>query len=539
MGYSQLQVSFGGRESVDNEDTDVAGVVLDGDSFTVDDLVAVARQGTKIQVAEAAWGRVADSRRIVDRLIADGVPVYGVTTGFGALQDRIVPPEQLEALQENLILSHAAGVGPEMPKDAVRAMITLRANTLVKGYSGVRVELVQALIDLVNNDVIPIVPIQGSVGSSGDLAPLAHMASVLIGRGSAYYRGEKLSGARALESAGLRPLRLQAKEGLALTNGTQFMTAVGALALSDAKALAKCADIAAVLTLEALKGKSSPFRTEVGMLRRHVGQSQVADNVRMLIVGSRLIDREDKDTQGKLQDAYSLRCTPQVHGASRDAFEYVDRTITVEMNSTNDNPLVLNGEVAICSAGNFHGQPVALVLDHLALAVSELGNISERRCARLLDSRDNRGLPPFLTEESGLNSGLMIAQYTAAALASENKSLVHPASADSIPTSANQEDHNSMGSIAARHARAVIDNVTYVLAIEILCACQALDFRQRDGNDLGAGTKAAFDVVRSVVTTMDRDRELHADIEAVRQLILEGRIVPAVERAVGNLKLSP
>lgn len=523
-------------ESVDSGDADVTGVVLDGDSFTIDDVVAVARQGAKILVAEAAWKRVADSRRVIDRLIAEGLPVYGVTTGFGALQECIVPPEQLEALQENIVLSHAAGVGPEMPKEAVRAMITLRANTLAKGYSGVRVELVQALIDLVNHDVTPIVPMQGSVGSSGDLAPLAHMASVLIGRGTAYYRGEKLSGARVLELAGLRPLRLQAKEGLALTNGTQFMTAVGALALADAQVLAKSADIAAVLTLESLKGKSSPFRSEVAMLRRHAGQGKVADNVRMLIVGSHLIDRNDEDTQGKLQDAYSLRCSPQVHGASRDALEYVGRTIAVEMNSANDNPLVLNGEVAICSAGNFHGQPIALALDHLALAASELGNISERRCARLLDPRDNRGLPPFLTEDSGLNSGLMIAQYTAAALVSENKSLVHPASADSIPTSANQEDHNSMGSISARHARAVVDNVAYVLAIEILCACQALDFRLREGNGLGIGAKAAFDTVRSVVPPMDRDRELHVDIEAVRQLVLQGQLVSAVEYAVGNLK---
>ena len=511
-------------------------VSLDGEHLTLDQLVGVARHDAALALAEVAVARVRESRRVVEQLIADGLPVYGVTTGFGALQDRRISPDQLELLQENIILSHSAGVGQDLPRDVVRAMIALRANTFAKGFSGVRIELLQALIDLANEDIIPAVPIQGSVGSSGDLAPLAHLASVLIGRGNAYYRGRKISGMEALQAAGITPQVLQAKEGLALTNGTQFMTAIGSLALADAQAIAKCADIAAGLTLEALKGRSSPFRNEVSLLRDHVGHAVVAGNIRMLISGSRLIDREDEDTRGKLQDAYSLRCVPQVHGASRSAFEYVNQTLVVEMNSVNDNPLVIPQQAEVCSAGNFHGQPVALVLDHLALAASELGSISERRCARLLDSHDNRGLPPFLVLGDGLNSGLMIAQYTAAALASENKSLAHPATADSIPTSANQEDHNSMGSIAARHASAVVENVKNILAIEVLSACQALDFRHKNGLTAGVGTTAVHEAVRAVVPKMDRDREIHHDIRKVAQLIAEGVLVRAAETAVGALQ---
>src|SRR6266566_2638535 len=511
-------------------------VVLDGGTLTLDQLVAIARRDATVAIAEAAVTRITDSRHVIDQLIRDGVAVYGVTTGFGALQDHVIAPDQLELLQENIILSHSAGVGAELPRDAVRAMMALRVNTFAKGFSGVRRELVESLVALINNDVIPVVPLQGSVGSSGDLAPLAHMASVLIGHGRAYYRGEKFSGAQALQAAGIAPQVLQAKEGLALTNGTQFMTAVGALALADAYNLAKCADIAAGLTLEALKGRSAPFREEVSLLRDHKGHAQVAENIRAFTVGSHLIDCADRDTVGKIQDAYSLRCVPQVHGASRGAFDYAFHTLIVEMNSVNDNPLVLAGQVGICSAGNFHGQPVALALDHLALAASELGNISERRCARLLDNRDNRGLPPFLILDSGLNSGLMIAQYTAAALVSENKSLAHPASADSVPTSANQEDHNSMGSIAARHARAVVDNVTNILAIEILCACQALDFRIEDGLHPGGGTAAAFAAVRDVVPKMEHDREIHGDILNVARLVADGALVGAVEAQVGSMQ---
>ena len=510
-------------------------VVVDGETLSLDQLVAVARHGVQVTIAEAARSRVVQCRAVIERLLSEGVPAYGVTTGFGALQDRTVQPGQLEALQENIILSHAAGVGPDAPGDAVRAMMLLRANTFAKGFSGVRPELLDALVALINAGITPVVPMQGSVGSSGDLAPLAHMASVLIGRGRADYADARLAGADALRAASLQPQVLQAKEGLALTNGTQFMTAIGALALADAQQLAKCADIALSLTLEALKGRSTPFREEIGWLRGHTGQAEVAENVRTITAGSQVIDLEDEDTKGKLQDAYSLRCAPQIHGASRDAFAYVAKTLTVEMNSANDNPLVLPADGTVCSAGNFHGQPVALVLDHLALAAAELGNVSERRCARLLDPRDNTGLPAFLIPDSGLNSGLMIAQYTAAALVSEDKSLAHPASADSIPTSANQEDHNSMGSIAARHARSIVDNVVNVLAIEILCACQALDFRRKSGLILGKGTGAALDQVRSVVPTMERDRELYGDISSIAHLVTSGELSGAVESRIGAL----
>lgn len=510
-------------------------VVVDGETLSLDQLVAVARHGAQVAVAESARSRVIQCRAVIERLLREGVPAYGVTTGFGALQDHTVQPDQLEALQENIILSHAAGVGPDAPVDAVRAMMLLRSNTFAKGFSGVRPELLDALVALVNAGITPVVPMQGSVGSSGDLAPLAHMASVLIGRGRADYAGARLAGVDALRAASLAPQVLQAKEGLALTNGTQFMTAIGALALADAQQLAKCADIALSLTLEALKGRSTPFREEIGRLRSHAGQAEVAENVRTITAGSQAIDLEDEDTEGKLQDAYSLRCAPQIHGASRDAFTYVANTLTVEMNSANDNPLVLPADGTVCSAGNFHGQPVALVLDHLALAAAELGNVSERRCARLLDPRDNTGLPGFLIPDSGLNSGLMIAQYTAAALVSEDKSLAHPASADSIPTSANQEDHNSMGSIAARHARSIVDNVVNVVAIEILCACQALDFRRKSGLILGKGTSAALDQVRSVVPTMERDRELYSDISSIAHLVTSGELSGAVESRIDSL----
>jgi histidine ammonia-lyase len=459
-----------------------------------------------------------------------------VTTGFGALQDHVVSREQLELLQENIILNHSAGVGQEMPHDAVRAMLALRVNCFARGYSGVRPELVQALIALVNNGIVPAVPIQGSVGSSGDLAPLEHLASVLIGKGYAYYQGTRYTGAEALRVAGLDAQRLQAKEGLALTNGTQFMTAIGALALADAWNLAKCADVALSLTLEALKGRSAAFRREISLVRAHDGHAQVGDNVRALVAGSQLVDRNDDDTVGKLQDAYSLRCAPQVHGASRCAFDYVGRVLAIEMNSVNDNPLIFNEDASVCSAGNFHGQPVALALDHLALATAELGNISERRCARLLDQRDNRGLPAFLVSDGGLNTGFMITQYTAAALASENKSLAHPASVDSIPTSANQEDHNSMGSIAARHARAIVDNVMNIIAIELLCACQALDFRLREDLRPGAGARAVFEAVRAVVPRMDRDREIHGDIRAIAELVASGAVAAVADQAIGGLR---
>ena len=512
-----------------------SAVTLDGDTLSLDQLVAISRGNQSAAVPEVSRERIKVSRLVIEEVLRGEAPVYGVTTGFGALHDRVIRPQDIELLQENIILSHAAGVGAHLPCDVVRAMIALRVNTFAKGFSGVRPELVDALLALLNRGVTPMVPIQGSVGSSGDLAPLAHMSAVLLGRGSAYYRGKLMPGARALRAAGLAPITLAAKEGLALTNGTQFMTAMGALTLYDARNLATCADIAAALTLEALKGRSSAFRPRIGDLRPHVGHEEAAGNIRRMVAGSQFVDRADDDTKGVVQDAYSLRCVPQVHGASRSALGHVHQTLNVEMNSVNDNPIVLPEEAEICSAGNFHGQPMALVLDYLAIAVSELASISERRCARLLDNRDNRGLPAFLVANSGLNSGLMIAQYTAAALVSENKSLAHPASVDSIPTSANQEDHNSMGSVAARHARAIADNVTQVLAIEMLCACQGLAFRLNGGLSSGDGTSAAYRLIRESVPTLDTDRELYEDIKAIAGLITSRRLPEAVAAATGPL----
>ena len=513
------------------------GVLLDGDTLRLEQVIEVARGFKQVGLTPRAKERMTKSRDLVEQWVAENKVIYGITTGFGSLQNKVIPTEKIEQLQENIILSHAAGVGDPLPEEAVRAMMLLRANALAKGYSGIRVEVVERLLGMLNNKVHPVIPAKGSVGSSGDLAPLAHMTLVLLGRGEAMLGGSRLNGAEAMSKAGLSPVTLEAKEGLALTNGTQFMTALGALALHDAENLAKIADVAGAMSLEAFKGKSSPFISKVHQLRPFAGQVNCAKNIEALINDSGLIDIEDKDTERKRQDSYSLRCMPQVHGASRQAIAFVRETLGTEINSATDNPLILFDEdppVSV-SAGNFHGQPVALAMDFLSLAVSELGNISERRVAKLMNPDENFGLPAYLINESGVNSGMMIAQYTAAALASENKVLIHPASGDSIPTSANQEDHNSMGSIAARQAREVIGNVKHVLAIELLCAAQALGIRQQHGEKPGAGTLAAYKIIRDHVSQMEKDRELYLDIKAVEALIDGGELLRGVEQAVGPI----
>ena len=428
-------------------------IQVDGATLTIDRVVAVARGGKHARLAASTRAAMRRSREWVEGAVRDHAVVYGVTTGFGAFQNVSIRPERLRELQRNLILSHCAGVGPPFDEEIVRAMLLLRANALARGHSGVRIAMVERLLDMLNHGVHPVVPEQGSVGSSGDLAPLSHAAAVLIGEGEAFYRGKRMSGRDALRAAGLEPVVLEAKEGLALNNGTQAMTAVGALAVHDARRLADIADIAASMTLEAVKGKSTPFAEKVLATRPHAGQARAAKNIRSMIRNSRLVDRVDHDTRSKVQDSYSIRCAPQVHGASRDAIEYVAGVVETEVNSTTDNPLIFPETNEVFSVGNFHGQPVALAMDFLALAVAELGNISERRTAKLMDRQHSCGLPAFLAVNGGLESGLMIEQYAAAALVSENKVLIHPASGDSIPTSANQEDHVSMGTIAARQAR--------------------------------------------------------------------------------------
>jgi histidine ammonia-lyase len=505
-------------------------LAIDGQSLTIADVVNVARKGQHVVLSQKAKRRMQLSRDWVERAVQDRIVVYGVTTGFGAFQNVYVTQEQLRALQRNLILSHCAGVGEPLGEDVVRAMLLLRANALAKGFSGIRISVVESLLAMLNAGVHPVVPSQGSVGASGDLAPLSHCAAVLIGEGEAIHKGVRVPGRKALAAAGLKPVVLEAKEGIALNNGTQAMTAVGALALHDADVLADACDAAAALTLEAVKGKSLPFSSRVHAVRPHAGQAHVASRIRALIRGSKLVDSVDGDTSDRVQDSYSLRCVPQVHGASRDAMNYVRGVLETEINSATDNPLIFPDDNVAYSAGNFHGQPVALAMDHLGLAVAELGNISERRSAKLMDRHHNGGLPAFLASRGGVESGLMIAQYTAASLVSENKVLIHPASGDSVPTSANQEDHVSMGTIAARQTAAIIANVRNIVAIELISAAQAVDLRNRKP---GFGSQAAMQAVRNAVPRLSGDRALSADIEAASRLIAsEGlpAIQPTTER---------
>lgn len=525
-------------------------LLLDGETLSLEAIMAIARNFQPVALSPKAKERMQRSRQLVEQWVREKKVIYGITTGFGSLQNQVIPPEEVEQLQENILLSHAAGVGEPLPEATVRAMMVLRANALAKGYSGIRVEVVERLLEMINRRVHPVIPIKGSVGSSGDLAPLSHMALVLIGRGEAFYAGERLGGSEALSRAGIQAIHLEAKEGLALTNGTQFMTAIGALTLGDAERLAKLADIAGAMTLEAVKGRSSAFRPELHQLRPFPGQMQSAQNINAMIRGSQLIDGEqvmqrrktsiasdEGVRETKVQDAYSLRCMPQVHGASREAMSFVRRTLEIEINSATDNPLILPELAESFSAGNFHGQPVALAMDFLALALAELGSISERRIARLMNRHENFGLPAYLIDSVGLNTGMMMAQYTAAALASENKVLIHPASGDSIPTSSNQEDHNSMGSIAARQARQVLENVESIVAIELLCAAQGLGFRAEQGAAMGAGTHAAYKLIRQHLPqrVSDQDGEIHLIIHEAVKLVRSGALLGEVERAIGPL----
>jgi histidine ammonia-lyase len=472
------------------------------------------------------------SRGTVEKMIAEDRVVYGITTGFGYMKDRRISPDEVAELQRNLIMSHAAGVGEPLPIPVVRAMMLLRVNALVKGYSGVRPEVVELLVEMLNRGVHPVIPQQGSVGASGDLSPLSHLALVLLGLGKAHYKGMVLSGADALEAAELAPIALGAKEGLALINGTQAMGAMGCLALEQGKLLAKVADIAAACSLEALMGSNAPFQSAVHMLRPHQGQMTAARNLMRLTADSQLM-ASHRDC-GQVQDGYSLRCAPQVHGASRDALSYARQVFQIEINSVTDNPLIFSDREEAISAGHFHGQPIALPLDFLAIAMAELGSISERRTERMVNPALSNGLPVFLTAKPGLNSGLMVAQYTAASLVSENKVLCHPSSVDSIPTSAGQEDHVSMGTTSARKLGMVVGNVLNILTIELLCAAQGLDLRP----DLapGRGVVAAHRFIRSIVPHLDEDRVLADDIRRLAEKVEDGSLITAVEEAVGPLE---
>jgi histidine ammonia-lyase len=505
-------------------------IALTGESLTVSDVWAVAVEGADVGLSDSARERMAAARELVDSV--HGEHTYGVNTGFGKFVSAHIPDELADELQLRLLRSHACGVGEPYSDDVVRAALLLRANTLAKGFSGAHVSTVELLIECLNRGVLPHVPARGSVGASGDLAPLAHLALPLVGEGQATVRGKLLSGAEALRAVGLEPIRLASKEGLSLVNGTQFMSAMATLGLVRARRLAVTADLACALSLEALQGSRTSFLAAVHRARPLKGQQDAAANVWLLLEGSAII--ESHRWCDKVQDAYALRCAPQVHGASRDILDYVEATVSVELNAATDNPLVLVEEGMIVSAGNFHGQPLAFALDVLAMAVAELASISERRVERLVNPSLSDGLPPFLIEMGGLNSGFMIPQYVAAALVSENKVLAHPASVDSIPTSAGQEDHVSMGNAAGLKALRVLDNVERALAIELLAGTQAIEFLAP--LQPGDGVRAVHDAVRELSPRLTEDRSLSADIEVVAEAVRAGAIVNAAEARVGTLR---
>jgi len=503
-------------------------IVIDGRGATIKDVVMAARYGAAVELAAEAVERIQASREVVERCVDGNLVRYGITTGFGKFCDVVISKKDNSALQKNLVMSHAVGVGDPLPVEASRAMMFLRANALAVGCSGARPGTVQALLDMLNAGIAPVVPEKGSLGASGDLAPLSHMALALCGMGECFYKGTRLPAAEALAAAGLKPVELTAKEGLALINGTQCMTAVGSLAAYDAWKLARTADVVAMISSQALRGIVDAYDPRVHEARGQYGQIECAANLRALLDGSRLSTRQGGE---RVQDAYALRCIPQIHGASRDAIGYVYDVLSRELNAVTDNPLIFpnpddpsGGD--IISGGNFHGQPVALAMDFLGIAAAELANVSERRIERLVNPALSNGLPAFLVRDGGLNSGFMIVQYTAASLVSENKVLAHPASVDSIPSSANQEDHVSMGTIAARKARQIVDNARTVVALELLAACQAVDLGG-GGDLLSPATRAAYRVLRSAVPMVTDDRIMYPDIAAAVALVADGAILRA------------
>jgi histidine ammonia-lyase len=501
---------------------------LTGDDLRIADVWDVAVGHRPAKLTDAARERIRASRALLERQV--GERTYGVTTGFGKLVSTEIPPEQAPELQLRLLRSHACGVGESYPDDVVRAAMLLRANTLAKGYSGIRLEPVELLLACLNGGVVPHVPARGSVGASGDLAPLAHLALPLVGEGEAWFGGKRLGGAEALQAAALEPVTLAAKEGLALVNGTQFMTAMAALLLVRARSLARTADVACAMSLEALRGTPRNYLEAIDAARPHPGHRASAAALRALLADSE-IARSHRYDDERLQDAYSLRCAAQVHGASRDLLAYAERTVAIELNAATDNPLVLLAEEEIVSNGNFHGQPVAFALDAIALAVTELASISERRTERMVNPALSDGLPAFLVETAGLDSGFMIPQYVAAALVSENKVLSHPASIDSIPTSANQEDHVSMGNAAGLKAVQAVANAERVLAIELLAGAQAVEFHAPLAPSPGVAAARSF--VRTLSERLVEDRPLSADIERVAEAVRGGQLVDALAGVVG------
>ncbi len=502
-------------------------IIINGSNLTLTEFINIVRYDYKVEIAPEAKERVNEAREIVEKFVDNEDVVYGLTTGFGKFSDTYISKEDAEQLQTNLIISHACGVGAALADEYAKGIILLRVNALIKGNSGIRLSTIEKLLEMLNENVIPQVPEQGSLGASGDLAPLSHVALVMLGYGYAKYNGVVYRGDVAMKKAGLETITLTSKEGLALINGTQAMTSVGAVTLYDSIKLAKLADVSAAMVFEALRGIKDALRPELHLVRPHAGQINTAENLRMILEGS---NRVTSQGEIKVQDAYSLRCVPQIHGGTKDALEYIFKKVDIEMNSVTDNPVIIPDLNMAISGGNFHGQTMAIAFDTLGICVSELANVSERRLERLVNPALS-GLPAFLTKNGGLNSGFMIVQYSAASLVSENKVLAHPSSVDSIPSSANQEDHVSMGTIGARKARDILKNSQKVIAMELLAACQAIDL---DGgsDSLSPITREVYNMIRKVTETIDNDIEMHEEINKVVKLVEDNSLIDLVEKNI-------
>ncbi len=505
-------------------------ITIDGQSLTVEQVIEVTRNGAKVEICQDAQVLINRSRDYVDTKLSEKAIIYGLTTGFGKFSDRMISTEDSVALQKKLIMSHACSMGNPLPTEIVRGVMLMRCNALSSGFSGIRLSTIQTLLDMLNSGVHPIIPEKGSLGASGDLAPLSHMVLVMMGMGEAEYKGERMTGAQAMKQAGIEPVVLAAKEGLALINGTQVMASIGTHLVYDTEILLKTADISAAMTCEAQLGITSAYDEKVHAVRRQPGQIACAANMRKLLVDSQYALVEQFT---KLQDAYAVRCVPQIHGASRAAFDYVRSVISNELNAVTDNPIIFCEHDQIISGGNFHGQPLAIALDTLGIAVAELADVAERRLERLVNPQLSFDLPAFLTKHGGLNSGFMIAQYSAASMVSENKVLAHPASVDSIPSSANQEDHVSMGTTAARKAATILDNVQKVIGIELMAAAQALWLRGEEG--IAPATREAYNIIREQIPPIYEDVVMYPLLDKADKIVKSGCLVPAVEAVCGKL----
>lgn len=501
-------------------------IILDGKNLTVEDVIKVARQFEKVELSKQAEAQVIRAREYVDRKLAEGAVIYGLTTGFGKFADTVISEDEAHALQRNLIISHSCGMGEPYSREVVRSIMLLRCNALARGNSGIRLSTLTTLMNMINEGVHPVIPQKGSLGASGDLAPLSHMVLTMLGEGKAEYKGEVISAKEAMQKAGIPVIDLAAKEGLALINGTQVMTAVGLNVLADALDIVEIADLAAALTGEALNSITKAYDHKIHELRGHKGQIDTGKNLLRLLNGSK--NAKDKH-EVKVQDPYTLRCVPQIHGASRDAISYVYDVVSREINAVTDNPLIFVDEDEVISGGNFHGQPMALAFDFLKIAISEYANVSERRLERLVNPQLSEGLPAFLTKNGGVCSGFMITQYAAASMVSENKIYDHPASVDSIPSSANQEDHVSMGTTAARTATMVLDNTRKVLAIELLAASQAIWLRgEKCEEQLGHYTKKAYEEIRKKIQPIEEDVIMYEEMNKMEALIKDGTLINAI-----------